>query len=513
MINSTRNLSKTDHRSTRSQTHRLALNLGAAFFLSIAAAVPAGASSHMDAPLITLDAAANTTDVYAFLTQNSLGQKFLSTAVAVFPFEHPGIGPNTFRFDDRVAYDIHVSLDNDDIAKGKTDLTYRFRFKTVFAPDTILSFGGLVQPDRPGVFPANQNLRQTYTVTLIDHRLKGVTSPFINRPTVLGTGMVPPNNQGRVTPFYNQNNDGDRPAKPGVSNPNDLDDYTKNTIFELKNGHRVFAGQRDDGFYGDIQSIFDLEFSFGGPPLNTPTKPFDSQSGFNVHTIVLNIPLTTLGGAKIAGVYATTSRTLASLLDDDSDGDEKLFKQVGRQGNPLFCEVFIAEVDKDRYNQTKPIDDAKNFSKYADSPEVSNALKLTPIPNLLRQIYIPDMIKVDLTTLPARLAGTPGFSRLGVFGGDVLKSTAQDPFKNGGIISGGWPNGRRFGDDVVNIGLIALGAAGTTDPAKVPPNFNLTRVDRNDITYNVVFPYAPTPHNGRNIAPSTPSSFTSPPSQ
>ena len=178
-----------------------------------------------------------------------LGQKFLSTAVAVFPFEHPGIGPNTFRFDDRVAYDIHVSLDNDDIAKGKTDLTYRFRFKTVFAPDTILSFGGLVQPDRPGVFPANQNLRQTYTVTLIDHRLKGVTSPFINRPTVLGTGMVPPNNQGRVTRFYNQNNDGDRPAKPGVSNPNDLDPYTKNTIFELKNGHRVFAGQRDDGFY------------------------------------------------------------------------------------------------------------------------------------------------------------------------------------------------------------------------------------------------------------------------
>ena len=87
----------------------------------------------MDAPLITLDPAANTTDVYAFVSQNAFGQKFLSTALAVFPFEQPGIGPNTFRFDDRVAYDIHVSLDNDDIAKGKADLTYRFRFKTVFA--------------------------------------------------------------------------------------------------------------------------------------------------------------------------------------------------------------------------------------------------------------------------------------------------------------------------------------------------------------------------------------------
>ena len=90
---------------------------------------------------------------------------------------------------------------------------------------------------------------------------------------------------------------------------------------------------------------------------------------------------------------------------------------------------------------------------------------------MLRQIYIPDMIKVDLTTQPARLAGTPGFSRLGVFGGDMLKSQAQDPFNNGGIISGGWPNGRRFGDDVVNIGLIALGAAGTTDLNKGPAEF------------------------------------------
>src|SRR5262249_40920666 len=327
---------------------------------------PARASSHMDAPLITLDAAANTTDVYAFLTQPPNGQKFLSTALAVFPFEHPGIGPNTFRFDDRVVYDIHVSLDNNNIALGKVDLTYGFRFKTVFAPNTILSFGGLVQPAGPGVFPANQNLRQTYTVTLIDRRINGVPSPigaFVNRPVVLGTGMVPPNNQGRVTPFYNQNNDGDRPAKPGVADPNLLDDYTKNTIFELKNGHRVFAGQRDDGFYADIQSIFDLEFSFG-TDRNTPTKPFDSQSGFNVHTIVLNIPLTQLGGAKIAGVHATTSRIPDETVSDELLlRDELLLKQVGREGNPLFCEVFIAEVDKDRYNQTKPFLDATLFAK------------------------------------------------------------------------------------------------------------------------------------------------------
>ena len=522
MIN-TRNLSETGRRLKRWPAHRIAL--GAAFFLSIAATVPAGASSHMDAPLITLDPAANTTDVYAFISQVD-GQKYLTTALAVFPFEHPGIGPNTFRFDDRVAYDIHVALD-DDIGKGKADLTYRFRFNTAYRDTgTILSFLGLVQPAAPGVFPDNQNLRQTYTVTLIDSRgterptfpgagrlpanipLPGVLTP--PSVTVLGSGMVPPNNQGRVTPFYNQNNDGDQPAKPGVQTSNALDPYTKNTIFDLQRGHRVFAGQRDDGFFADVQSIFDLEFSFGRDR-NTPTKPFDSQSGFNVQTIVLNIPITTLGGAKISGVYATTSRAIlpASLSSIDPNEaatlradpaaligltpGELFLKQVGRQGNPLFCEIFVAEIDKDRYNQTKPTLDAVLFAKYADSPEVARRLNLTPIPGLLHTIFVPDLIKVDLTTPPARLAGSPDFNRLSVFGGDVLRSTAQ-----GRDIPGGWPNGRRFGDDVENIGLIALGAN---------PNLNSSRVTHNDITYNDVFPYAATPHNGRNIAPSTPNQF------
>jgi Domain of unknown function (DUF4331) len=535
VINSTRNLSKTGGRATRWPAHRLAL--GAAFFLGIAATVPAGASSHMDAPLITLDAAANTTDVYAFISQDAFGQKFLTTALAVFPFEHPGIGPNTFRFDDRVAYDIHVALD-DDIGKGKADLTYRFRFNTAYAnTGTILSFLGPVVPAGPGVFPANQNLRQTYTVTLIDSRgparptlpslPTNIPLPILVPPpsvTVLGTGMVPPNNQGRVTNLYNQNNDGDQPAKPGALTSNDLDDYTKNTIFDLQRGHRVFAGQREDGFFADVQSIFDLEFSFG-TDRNTPTKPFDSQSGFNVHTIVLNIPITQLGGAKMAGVYATTSRAVpgaslagvdqadaATLLDPTTrialNPGELFLKQVGRQGNPLFCEIFIAEVDKDRYNQTKPTQDAQLFTKYADKPEVAGALKTTPIvlpgtpagaPPLLRTIFIPDLIKVDLTTPPAKLAGSPGFNRLGVFGGDTLKNA------QGIDVSGGWPNGRRFGDDVVNIGLIAVGAAGPF--GSINPNFNADRANHNDNTYNSVFPYAGTPHNGRNINRSTPNQF------
>jgi hypothetical protein len=479
-----------DRSRQANRRRRFAAGFGAAFFAGIAMVAPAKASSHMDAPLITLDPAANTTDVYAFLSEHpGGGGKYLTTALAVYPFEEPGIGPNLYRFDDRVVYDIHVALDAD-IAKGVPDLTYRFEFKTAYAnTGTILSYLGKVEPKGKGVFPDNQNLRQTYKVTLIDGRNRARSIP-------LGTGLVPPNNQGRVTAYYNQRNDGDQPAKPGVARTADFDPYTANAIFELKDGYFTFAGQRDDGFYADIQSIFDLDFGFGRDR-NTPTKPFDSQGGFNVHTIVLDIPLSQLEGAKIAGVYATTSRW---------DDDHNHLIQVGRQGNPLFCEALVAEADKDRYNETPPKVDAALFAKYADNPELAHALGTTPIiPGLLHAIFIPDLIKVDLTTSPARLAGAPGFNRLGVFGGDVLKSTAQDPFKNGGFIPGGWPNGRRFGDDVVNIALIALGAAGPF--GSIDPNYNGTRVEHNDETYNRVFPYAATPHNGRNIAPPKPSDY------
>lgn len=443
---------------------------------------PARASSHMDAPLITFDPAANTTDVYAFISEHG-SKKYLTTAFAVYPFEEPGIGPNLYGFDDRVVYEIFIALDQD-IAKGKADLGYRFRFTTQREnQNTILPYLGVVEPAAKGHFPLDQNFRQSYSVDLYRFEAKGTD---IRR---LGTGIVPPNNQGRVTPFYNQNNDGDQKAKAGVASEDKLDPYTKNAVFDLSGGYRVFAGQRDDGFFADVQSPFDLDFTFGRKG-NTPTKPADSQAGFNVHTAVLEIPLSELGGAKIAGVYVTTKR-----VDPDNKAEPEV--QVGRQGNPLFNELFVAFADKNRYNQTPPTADAMLFGKYADKPELASALGTKPIiPGLLRSIFIPDLIKVDLTTPPARLAGTAGFSRLGVFGGDVLKSTAQDPFKNGGFISGGWPNGRRFGDDVENIGLIALGAAGPF--GKIDPNFNASRVGSNDIPYNQVFPYAATPQNGRN---------------
>lgn len=496
----------------------IATGLLAAIAVS-APVAPTQASSHMDAPLITLDNPANTTDVYAFLS-NEEGVEYLTTALAVYPFQEPGIGPNNYRFDDRVRYEIHLSL-GDDAAKGKKTITYRYEFDTEFKNlNTIRqAFLGVIDGDPSNDedgFDSNQNMRQRYTVTMIDHRKGDKDDRYDDddkgrksRGVVLGSGIVPPNNQGRVTPFYNQGDDGDRPAKEGVDFRGDLDPYTQSAIAELKKGYLSFAGQRDDGFYADIQSIFDLEFSFGRDR-KTPSKPFDSQGGFNLHTIVLNIPMSELGKAKIAGVHATTSRQRTTKLSRrPGERDTKLrgeFIQVARQGNPLFAEALIANMDKDLYNQTDAVDDAQ-FRVYAKEPEGDEGIEIArllpnvvpPVPGLVESIFIPDVIRVDLTTGPARTPNDPDFHRLGFFGGDTLQSQFQDPFANGGKIPGGWPNGRRFGDDVVDIAFIAIGIeAPAPDPEEPADGPDYDRIIANDITYNDVFPYAATPLNGRN---------------
>lgn len=442
------------------------------------------ASSHMDAPLIVLDPAANTTDVYAFVDQDN-GQKSLVLALGVYPHEEPGIGPNKYNFDDNVLYEIHVAL-GPDVAAGRATLSYQFRFNTSFKNrNTILqSYLGVIQH----VDDANQNLTQSYTVTKVDHRT--------NRETVLGTGVVPPNNQGNATPFYNQGDNGENPARQGVTSEAQLDRYTSEAIAQLSNGYVAFAGQRDDGFYADIQSIFDLL------KLRNPGK--DSQGGFNLHLMALEVPVSELGGdQQIAGIYATTSRRTVRVLDDkQAPKNSGPFVQVAREGNPLFNEALVAIADKDLYSRTSPEVDATIFRKYAENPELGaliNALLLGGThPEIatgrtdLVSIFIPDLIKVDLSTPAARLTGTggddpaTGFKRLSIFGGDTLING------NGQTVAGGWPNGRRFGDDVTDIAVNAiLAPAGIFLPV-------VDGVSANDQSYNRVFPYESTPQNGRN---------------
>jgi len=461
-------------------------------------AAPGFASSHMDAPLITRDPSANTTDVYAFV-QKENDVKVLVTALGVYPHQEPGIGPNKYNFDDNVLYEIHVAV-GEDVAKGKPTFSYQFKFETNFKnKDTILqSYLGVVND----VGDAAQNLTQTYSVFKVDHRH--------HSRVCLGSGVVPPNNEGNATPFYNQDNNGEKPARDGVATEAELDKYTRQSVRNLNRGYVAFAGQRDDGFYADIQSVFDLL------KLRNPGK--DSQAGFNIHLMALAIPVSELGGdQQIVGVYATTSRRQVRITKEDDDKNAGRWVQVARQGNPLFNEGLVAIADKDLYSRTQPTQDKVLFQKYAENPELAkliNALVLAgsgiTAPETGRSdiagIYIPDLIKVDLSTGPCRLAGggpthptnpdDAGFSRLGIFGGDTLVSAIQPGF-GGGVIPGGWPNGRRFGDDVVDIAVTALIGDLRVNPPVIPILAG-DGVDTNDMSYNKVFPYESTPQNGRN---------------
>ena len=473
------------------------------------------ASSHMDAPLITFDDAANTTDVYAFVDEDG-GDKNLVVGLGVYPFEEPGIGPNKYNFDDNVLYEIHVAV-GDDVSEGTKSLSYQFRFTTEFQDvNTILQSyrvgeNGVVDrvdPDNPD---PDQNLIQRYTVTKVDHRGNGKP-----KHTLLGEGVVPPNNQGRVTPFYNQDDFGDAPAKDGVATESELDPYTRDAIAELDHGYVAFAGQRDDGFYANIQGVFDL-LALG--------PQFDSQGGFNLHLMALEIPLSDLGGdQQVVGVYATTSRRRVTILSNQPERrDDRLlggWVQVARQGNPLFNEALVAIVDKDLYSRTSPERDRDLFSKYAESPELAKLLNIVIVPQFglnpavendrsdIAAIYIPDIIKVDLSTSGVCFAGggpdhptNPDdecFSRLSVFGNDVLATTIEDhPFNIDGVVPGGWPNGRRFGDDVLDIAVSALlsDLRDGLDPDKIQVVGD--GVDTNDMAFNKVFPYESTPQNGR----------------
>jgi len=475
---------------------KLSAILGAGvLWCGVLVAPQAMASSHMDAPLVTRDPAANTTDLYAFLTERD-GEKYLQVSLGVYPHQEPGVGPNKYNFDDSVLYQIFVSNGND-LATGTDSIAYQFEFSTSYKNDaTILqSYLGVVA----SVDDANQNLTQTYTVK----KMVG------GNVVTLGSGVVPPNNQGIATPSYNVGG-GEGMAKAGVASAANLDPYTQQSIATLTGGYRSFAGQREDGFYGDVQSIFDLL------QLRSGATTFDSQGGYNIHTIALEIPLSEVGGTEqVVGVYATTSRRATRVLSVSGDPVESgAWVQVGRHGNPLFAEALVGIKDKDLYNRTKPTQDAALFSQYAETPELAalinaivfGGMDVAPTTNRsdLVGIFIPDLIKVDLSTDAARLTGggsdDAGFSRLSVFGGDALTSTVQAglPGFPAGTIAGGWPNGRRYGDDVIDIAVTAIISDLRTNPLTIRSADGIDNMSVNDAVYNKVFPYAGTPFNGRN---------------
>jgi uncharacterized protein DUF4331 len=456
-------------------------------------------SSHREAPEIAKDPVADSTDVYAFVSPDRPGTV---TLIANYvPLQEPAGGPNFYEFGNDVRYEIHIDNDGD----ARPDVTYRFHFHTRLRnPDTFLyNTGPITSLDSP-----NWNRRQVYSVHRIDSQ---------GREKTLGRGLAcPPCNVGPLsTPHY-----------AGLA---------EGAVHDLGGGIRVFAGQRAEGFYVDLGSIFDLgnlrpfeelHNQYGMHVFSKPAPGVNASNRLNVHSIAIQVPISDLvrgtphgesDPRAVIGVWTTASRQRVRLWDADhgQNVDSGPFRQVSRLGNPLINEVVIALGDKDRWNALPPADD-KQFEHYYTSPGLAAALpSLYPgvFPHLAALVKSGkprvDLVAILLTGIPSGII--PGFqNNTGPVLSDMLRlNTAIKPAASPnilGIIGGdlaGFPNGRRVFDDVVTVELRAV--AGLTF-ALVDKTFTPDKaaglvtdgLDPSSVTapYLKHFPYLGVPYGG-----------------
>ena len=470
------------------------------------------ASSHRDAPLITEDPTADNTDVYAFVSTEPRRQDHVTLISNFIPLEEPGDGPNYYRFSDNVLYEIKVDTNGD----AKPDLTYQFNFNTqigAITPNTFLYNTGKIglppDPSDPSSQYTNLNQQQSYTVTEIgpgnnddgDDRRGGQRQAHV----LLSNARVAPIHVG--------------PRSTGTPEEYEsLANAAVHTIGSSPNDVRVFAGQRDDGFYVDLMGNFDL--------LNLRNPGVDTVSGFNVHTIAIEIPKSRLAAAGdtdgVIGVWSTASRPKGSVLRDNDDESQHSgkFVQVSRLGNPLVNEVLMPLSFKDKFNATQPKDDAKNIENFIVNPGSSlGGAAFVPLLNSVTGCTPTDgRADLDLVLLkgiPAGTLGLPGTQDTQHEGGpvpadvlhlntNVAPTTGTGSYSPLGAFGGdvaGFPNGRRVGDDVLDIDARAAagGILHLLGAINCPVSLGISdNVQANDVPYLDHFPYLGLPHQGYN---------------
>ena len=392
------------------------------------------ASSHREAPLISEDPSADNTDLYAF---RSPDKPDTFTIVSNWiPGEDPAAGPNYYTFSPSARYNIYLDRNGD----GKPDVTFRVRFKR---NDGQFFLGDTAQP---------------YTVTKI----------VGGKSSVVATGTTPPDNIGpRSTPNYH--------------------DLATKGIFPLDGGGSVFAGQRDDGFFGDIGAIFDLVAIRKGTGNAGGGKDF--FAGYGVHSYAIQIPIAALHAKNdTIGVWASVERKKTTVRGavTRSSGN---WVQVDRLGNPLVNEVIIPTGMKDLWNSYQPWSESK-FKQYYTNPILAAVI------NKLYKLGAPETGRDDLVAV--LLTGVPKLNYTGAKLADVLRlnlsiPVTKDPNRMG-VLGGdnqGWPNGRRLGDDVIDIAEQAVG--GFLKGTKLPLGDGVNSADK---PYLTSFPYAADPDSG-----------------
>ena len=478
------------------------------------------ASSHREAPFITEHPKVDGTDFYMFRSYEPGRAGYVTLIANYLPLQDAYGGPNYFTLDQEAVYDMHIDNDGD----AREDLTFRFRFKneiqdlslaigpmgnqrTVAVPLVTTVPGGI----GAGVLDRNGlNVIETYTVELIRGDRRNEGRLLANA----GGGMDP-------TTF----------TKPvdnvGTKSIPDYAAYAANHVYAVTipgcQGGRLFVGQRKEPFSVNLGEVFDLVNTNAVGPPNGERNIIDDK---NVTSLILEVPTAclTANNDPVIGAWTTASLPQVKLLNpvprfDASSGrtnasiEAGALTQVSRLGSPLVNEVVIGLRDKDRFNASRPVHDPQ-FLSYVTNPSLPELLEalfgglgvrapnnfprndlvavfLTGIPGLTK----PAMLSApgEMLRLNTGIAATPmgSQSNLGVLGGDVA----------------GFPNGRRPGDDVVDIELrAAMGVLCTlNDPATfgcVPadaPTGNLPFTDGATVSaadFDAAFPYLKTPLAG-----------------
>jgi hypothetical protein len=450
------------------------------------------ASSHREAPITALDQKADITDWYCFL--DPAHPDHVVMILNVDPFLEPANGPNYFPFDPNVLYEMKVDNNHD----GKEDITFQFRFTTEIRNPGVFTgmVGGI-----PGIPPITAldgdgsqglGLRQTYTVTMVTKQ-----------------GATP---LGVYQTFF---------AVPSNVGPRTMPNYAAlqaQGLYNLPGGISVFAGTVADPFFIDLGAAFDslnFRMSTGGGVLKPNIDADDHNNyapntlaGFNVNSIVLEVPITMLtvdglahGAADknaVIGTYGTTSRKKVSVLRGANSGGDGGWAQVQREGNPLINELIIGTGYKDRFSMDDPSQDSQ-FAPFFLNPLLAQVFGSIGIP-------VPPAPRTDLLPLVQYMAPIcPGCTAAdaGPIADLMRLNTGIPPtqFANAkrlGFLAGdnaGYPNGRRPLDDVVDISARAVAGilAGAQYNTPIGDGVNMPAVP-----LPAVFPFVAPAYSGRD---------------
>ncbi|HEX4621138.1 MAG TPA: DUF4331 domain-containing protein, partial [Myxococcaceae bacterium] len=283
--------------------HSVLNSIALAAAAGLAFAQPAVASSHREAPAISMDPAADNTDLWAWVTPGTHDRMYI--VAAYNPLEEPSGGPNFHKFSDDVLYEVHIARGGSSLEDA---ITYQIRFQTapvqpVDPSDLNASPGGgkefflQLAAGAGGGFPI-----QTYTVTKIE---KGQATTLVT-----GARVAPPNIGPRTYSIVSKGEFGSAEASYD-------DAFAASFMAPMGNSSgsegTVWAGPRDDGFYVDLGGVFDLA------GLRPQGVAQDGVAGFNCHAIAFDIPTSVLtgtgqhpgstpGNASTVGIWASASR-------------------------------------------------------------------------------------------------------------------------------------------------------------------------------------------------------------